>query len=423
MNKQIELLKLLRERDGLELRQRALEDKSDRTADESKEVEALDRQIVEIRERVILANEAATEEAEAAIVERTENTPENREVRELRARPDVTLGEAIEQRLGGNEVFDGALGEYVAAAGVKQSEFPLSYFRTEAREQRALTAAPTKASQTLQGETMTQPTVEYQFAPQSATALGVELRPVGKGSAHHVATSTQVPASAKAKGAALTNTAAVLTLSARTPKRLGAQFEVAVEDESLYGSLGADLDREASNSLANLLDAQVIGGSGSGAELTGLFAAATDVTAEGTKSTFPAGLALFAALVDGRFATGWGDVRAIIGSDTFTLFASLMASGSDTSLYDYLAQRLGSGLMVSSRVPATDANAQKVLAVRTASAPITVDLWSNAMGIRIDDPYSAAGSGKRIVTLSLLVGSPFVPHGTDQVLELHPKIS
>ena len=51
MNKQIELLKLLRERDGLELRQRALEDKSDRTADESKEIDSLDRQIVEIRER------------------------------------------------------------------------------------------------------------------------------------------------------------------------------------------------------------------------------------------------------------------------------------------------------------------------------------------------------------------------------------
>ena len=371
---------------------------------------------------MILANEAATEEAEAAIVERTENTPENREVRELRARPDVTLGEAIEQRLGGNEVFDGALAEYVAAAGVKQSEFPLSYFRTEAREQRALTAAPTKASQTLQGETSVQPTVEYQFAPQSATALGVELRSVGKGSAHHVATSAQVPASAKAKGAALTNTAAVLTLSARTPKRLGAQFEVAVEDEALYGSLGADLDREASNAVADLLDSQIIGGGG-GSELDGLFSVATDVSAEGTKATFPSGLALFAALVDGRFATGWGDVRAVIGADTFKLFASLLASGSDTSLYDYLSQRLGGGLMVSTKVSVKNAMAQKVLAVRTANAPISVDIWGNSMGIRIDDPYSAAGSGKRIVTLSLLVGSPFVPHGTDQVIELHPKIA
>ena len=214
----------------------------------------------------------------------------------------------------------------------------------------------------------------------------------------------------------------MLTLSARTPKRLGAQFEVAVEDEALYGSLGTDLDREASNAVDNVLDVNIINGGG-GAELDGLFGVATDVSAEGTKATFPSGLALFAALVDSRFATGWQDIRAIVGSDTFSLFASLMASGSDTSLYDYLAARLGSGLMVSARVPAKNAMAQKVLAVRTANAPITVDIWGNSMGIRIDDPYSAAGSGKRIVTLSLLVGSPFVPHGTDQVLELHPKIA
>ena len=421
MNKSVELFKIQGELGKKELRFHALDAKSDRTADETKEYEKIDGEIREFRERELVGIVAAREEIEAAIIERTENTPENRERRKLRAGDGVSVGKAIGQRLGGTDAFTGALGEYISSCGVKPSEFPLDYW-TEEREHRALTAAPTKASQTLQGETMTQPTVVYRFAPQSATALGVELRPAAPGASHHVVVTTPVPGSAKAKGAALTNTAAVLTLSARTPKRLGAQFEVAVEDEALYGSLGTDLDREASNAVDNVLDVNIINGGG-GAELDGLFGVATDVSAEGTKATFPSGLALFAALVDSRFATGWQDIRAIVGSDTFSLFASLMASGSDTSLYDYLAARLGSGLMVSARVPAKNAMAQKVLAVRTANAPITVDIWGNSMGIRIDDPYSAAGSGKRIVTLSLLVGSPFVPHGTDQVLELHPKIA
>ena len=119
-------------------------------------------------------------------------------------------------------------------------------------------------------------------------------------------------------------------------------------------------------------------------------------------------MARYAALVDGRFATGWGEVRAIIGSKTFELYSSLIAAGSGASLFDYLTARLGA-IIVSNKVPAVDGTAQKAIAVRAANAPVSVDVWSG-MGIRIDDPYSAAGSGKRKVTLSILVGSPFVPH-------------
>ena len=417
MNRQVELFKVQTALKEKELRFYELDGKPDRTADESTELAKLDGEIREVREKEIPAIAAAKEEAEAAVVARSENTPENREKRELRAK--VSMGKFIAERLLGLDGWSGALGEYVAACDVARNEIPLDYFL----EERALTSPPTKASQTLQGETSVQPTVAYRFAPPSATALGVELRPVGAGAAHHVVTTTPVPASAKAKGAQLTNTAAVLALEPRSPKRLGAQFEVAVEDEALYGSLGDDLDREASNAVADLLDTQIINGDGSGANLAGLFNTATDVAAATAKETFPSGLARFAALVDGRFATGWADIRAVIGSSTFSLYASLVASGSDTSLYDYLASRLGSGLMVSTKVPAVDANAQKAIAVRTANAPITVDLWGGAMGIRIDDPFSSAGSGKRIVTLSVLVGAPFVPHGTDQVIELHPKLS
>ena len=150
MNEQIKYWKLQKERGELELRYFALDGKDDRTAEESAEMQTLDGKIEEVRGKEMVANVAATEEAERSIVERTSNTPENREVRALRARPDVTLGEAIGQRLGGTEAFTGALGEYVSLCEVKPSEFPLDYFKREAREHRALTSSPTKASQTLQ---------------------------------------------------------------------------------------------------------------------------------------------------------------------------------------------------------------------------------------------------------------------------------
>ena len=165
-------------------------------------------------------------------------------------------------------------------AKLKPNEFPTEYFRRKTgREERALTAAPSKAAQTLAGETMTQPTVEYAFAPPSASVLGVELRPVGPGQAHHVVVTTPVPASAKAKGVALTNSASVLTLEPRKPQRLGAQFEIAIEDEAIFPTLGTDLDVSASAAVANLLDEQIISGDGASPNLTGLFSVATDVDA------------------------------------------------------------------------------------------------------------------------------------------------
>ena len=162
MNKSVELFKIQGELGKKELRFHALDAKSDRTADETKEYEKIDGEIREFRERELVGIVAAREEIEAAIIERTENTPENRERRKLRAGDGVSVGKAIGQRLGGTDAFTGALGEYISSCGVKPSEFPLDYW-TEEREHRALTAAPTKASQTLQGETMTQPTVVYRL--------------------------------------------------------------------------------------------------------------------------------------------------------------------------------------------------------------------------------------------------------------------
>ena len=54
--------------------------------------------------------------------------------------------------------------------------------------------------------------------------------------------------------------------------------------------------------------------------------------------------------------------------------------------------------------------------------PIVVPLW-NGMSMRIDDDITQAGKGVRIVTLFLLCAAPFIPYGTAQVVETHPKLS
>ena len=61
--------------------------------------------------------------------------------------------------------------------------------------------------------------------------------------------------------------------------------------------------------------------------------------------------------MDGQHAYTLSDVRAVIGSSTFALYAGVFANTNkgDVSLFDYLTRMLGS-IRVSDRVPAVAAH-------------------------------------------------------------------
>ena len=152
---------------------------------------------------------------------------------------------------------------------------------------------------------------------------------------------------------------------------------IRVEDLSLLPSMERDLRQAIGAAMANSLDAQVIGGSGAGANLDGLFNQADNVAIAGAKETFGTAIERFAGVVDGTHANGFADIRALIGVNTFALYASLFANSNkgDISAYDHLKKMLG-GLRVSTRVPALDATGQKGIAVLGAQGQsITVPLW------------------------------------------------
>ena len=91
------------------------------------------------------------------------------------------------------------------------------------------------------------------------------------------------------------------------------------------------------------------------------------------------------------------------------------------SLADYLMQSLG-GFAVSNRVPATASSGQKGLVVLTGGeGPMRVPVWSNME--LIVDPYSNAGKGQRVITVTTLVSDPHLPYGVSTVKEIHPKLS
>ncbi len=334
---------------------------------------------------------------------------EGREARALRGKARV--GDFVAAALTGRPVR-GASAEYAAATGA-DGMLPLALLEPETR---AVTPGPSDET-----VTSTRPTVPYAFQRTDAAALGVSMPTVAPGEAHFPALTTAPPAGPKAEDAAADATAAAFSLTKRTPTRITGQFVVRIEDIALFPSMESDLRRAIGRAIADSVDKQVINGDGTAPNLTGLFGVATDVTAASAVETFATGVARIAALVDGTHANGWGDIRLLIGSDTFELYASLFQSNGDVSLYDYLAGKLGA-VRVSDKGPAKASNAQKGLALLGAQGQaVQVPVWKGME--LIGDPYTNAAKGQRIVTAVMLAGSPFVPYSTSQVVEIHPKLS
>ena len=353
------------------------------------------------------------------VKETVKEGPDAEERERLELRGKARVSDFVTAALTGRPVR-GASAEYSEAAGTPGT-MPLDLLdmpEVEGPEVRAVTPGPSNET-----VTSTRPTVPHAFARTDAAALGISMPMVAAGEAHFPALTTAPPAGPKAKDAAADATAAAFGLTKRTPGRITGQFMVRVEDIALFPSMESDLRRGISGAMADNLDDQVIDGSGAGANLSGLFHQATDVAIAGAVETFASAIERFAGLVDGKHANGWGDIRALIGVNTFAKYAAIFANANkgDISAFDHLAAKLGM-LRVSTRVPALANNGQKGIAVLGAQGqPIVVPVWK---GVEfIVDPYSQAGKGQRVITALTLVGSPFVPYGTAQVIEFHPKLS
>ena len=384
------------------------------TPDEKTEFETLPTEMrakeVEFRAAVI-AEDKATVEA-ASELEHAGGDPEVRERLELRAKTGIA--EFLKAAAGGTSVT-GAAAEFAASLGCPTSgHLPMSLFPAHRVETRAITPGPN-----IDGPA--RPIVPFVFERSAAASLGIEMPSVGAGMVQIPRITTAPPADTLAKDGAAPSTAAAVTLDSQTPVRIAGQFEIRIEDLAIYPPLEAALGQSMQGSLSSELDEQTF--NGASGELNGLFVQATNVNAAGSVETYPSGIQRYAALVDGSHAYTLADVRAIIGSKTFALYAGLFANSGkgETSLFDYLVMHLGS-IRVSDRVPGVSSSAQKGIAVLTASAESPkIHVWDALQIVR--DPYSGAGAGKVTITATALVSPLFIPHGTSQVKEIHPKLS
>ena len=382
-----------------------------RTTDEESELTTVETKLSGCEPELRAALAATASEDDSARTVQTTDA-EGRERLELRAKTGIA--DFLRAAVGGSAV-SGAAAEYCQSLGVPTVEhLPMALFGSTGPETRAITPGPSVKG-------ALQPTIPFVFERSAAVSLGIMMPSVPAGQVQIPKITTAPPADTLAKDGAAPSTAAAISLENQSPVRIAGQFEVRVEDLKVMPRMEDALSQSMQGSLSNEMDEQVF--NGASGELNGLFTQATDVSAASAVETYTTGIARFAALVDGRHAYTLADVRAVIGSKTFALYAAVFANTNkgDLSLFDYLTMHLGS-IRVSDRVPNVASNAQKGIAVLTASAEMPkIHVWDAMQVVR--DPYSGAGAGKVTLTATALVSPLYVPHSTSQVKEVHPKLS
>ena len=390
-----------------------------RTDDQQKELEKLTGEGQKIEPELRAALVAAPDPQE---VTTGTGDPEQREKLELRSK--TGLADFLRAAAGGSAVT-GAAAEYASSLGVPTTgHLPMAIFERTAttnphlhlptNELRAITPGPAV-------DGPLQPLIPFVFEKSAAGSLGIMMPTVPSGQVQIPKITTAPPADTLAKDGAAPATAAAVSLVNQAPVRIAGSFEVRVEDLAVMPSLETALGESLQGSMSNEFDEQVF--NGAAGELNGLFVQATDVNAASAVETYTTGIQRFASLVDGKHAYTLADVRAVIGSKTFGLYAGLFANSNkgDMSLFDYLTHQLGS-IRVSDRVPGVSSSAQRGIVVLSASAEMPkIHVW-DAMQI-VRDPYSGAGAGKVTITATALVSPLYVPHGVAQVKEVRPKLS
>lgn len=349
-------------------------------------------------------------------VETREVDTEERERRELREKSNLVS--YVAAAASGVNV-DGAEAEYAASRGCAPGFTPIDLLSAPV-EHRTVTPVP---SGDVQGTSAS--IAQTIFERTAAGALGVNFPTVAQGTALWPVMTTAPTTATKAKSAAAPATAGAFRLDTRTPRRVTGQFEVRVEDLALLPGMEESLRTALGSALGDQIDEQVFNGAAANfttdGAIRGLLAQAATVTVAGATETFASGVSRFADLVDGEFAYGWGDLRAVVGSKTFSKYAGTFQSNGDMSLYDYLMGKLG-GVRVSNRVPAVASTGQRGLVARTAgSQPIRVPVWAGLQLVR--DPFTDAGKGQVKITVYSLIGSPHLPYGQNTIKIVHPKLS
>ena len=285
-----------------------------------------------------------------------------------------------------HRAIDGREGEMQAEFGLSSNQVPLAMLRSE---HRAVTPAP---GQVTQNEHEIAP---YVF-PQSVTAfMGIPMPVTGVGDAVFPVLTKKLDVRTPAEHGAAAETTGSFSASVMTPARIQASFYFSREDRARFSGMSESLRQNLAAGLADGLDAQVIAGT------NGLLANLGNHNVSSVTSYSSYRSQLGYSRVDGRYAGGIGDIRLVVGHETYGHAAGVFRSanaGDRAALEDLMS--VTGGVRVSAHVTAAASNKQNAIVRRGLARDMVVPLWEGLS--LIPDEVTKAGTGEIVITAVML---------------------
>ena len=330
-------------------------------------------------------------EARAAIVAEDEITitrsdvadGEARELRSLIHRANV--GAIFEATLE-HRATDGVEAELQGHYRLSANAIPLALLET-----RAVTPAPGQVAQN-------QSTILPGVFPQSCAAfMGIDMPTVPVGDSVYPVLGTNADVGKPAENAVQAETTGSFSADVLSPSRLQASFFYSREDRARFSGMDEALRSNLSDALSDGLDKQILAGT------EGLFSGSKlanhNVTAATTYANYRNSLGY--GRVDGTYAGSVGDLKIVMGAETYGHAAGVFRSDNagDRAALEDLMQVTG-GVKVSAHVPAVANHRQNTVIRLGMRRDMVSPIWEGVT--LIPDEITKAASGQIVVTAIML---------------------
>ena len=323
--------------------------------------------------------------------------PETRELRGLETRANV--GAYVASAMSGGRV-GGAELEYNQALNLSEDRFPLRLL-APGQEQRATTAVDAATQQTRW--------VDRLFAEACAMKLGFTFDSVAPGVAAYPVTTGGATPAQRGKAQLTADAGWAVGVTELKPTRNAVRAVFTVEDAARLPTLEEALTRELRMALVEGVDRAIFIGDATAdpdaGDIVGLTTASIDESTitQANKVKWPETVAVFASLIDGKYAMGPADLNIVAAVGANTLW---MSTSANTNRNESVAQVLqGNGLTWKTRGDIEAATTSGTfgafvgLARGIAGAGVAA-VWDSSQLLR--DPYSNSAKGEVALTMNHL---------------------
>ena len=358
----------------------------------------------------------ALDNADAAVIEALDNETEERGAPE-ELTDKIQLGRyltsVVEERQ-----LDGAEAEMNKEIGIEDSKIPFEAM-LPLPEERADSVSPVGSDgNALPSGGVNKTTANLLsrvFDRTDAAALGVTMPIVPSGERGYPVMTDGTTAAMSARGQGPDAGAAKFTVVNATPHRQTARYVFDLEGVAeLGGLLESTLRADLRNSMGDLLDSQIIAGSGAGANVSGILKQIAQTQYGGGTAAAPSQLtwetirAIATSLVDAKFAPTEANISLAIGRSTYQRARNVYRDGATASNQDAIEalQALGTTVRQSFRIPAEtaittgSAHKQEQLIWSAEPGAAVAPVWQGITLIR--DPYTNAKNAQVILTGHML---------------------